>query len=534
MSRRYFKIIAGLCVLLLVTAIAVGISQWRKYQRCKIGTGEVFQVLLPAHPRSKPGLQAIMVNLSNPGKTAVEVIFRLRRSALGWIGKTYAWDWESPSGTLADKSWIDQSMYIQQNGSVVSWDVEMSKASAMRLKIWRDLGDRWIVTAQSELVEAKAGRNHFILDPPLAVYQGSVIGFYSTAGGISLNSTSGFNFSIEQPLKASPTNYYSSSYREKEYIISGDAKVALKTAAVSAPHPGFAYQVELSPDVMTDVVGSIEGPAVGGGGTLALTVIDLEKSVPRSGSLQAWEAVSKSSGQARLKIWRREGIIWRVVAESPLQRVKAGLNHFSLDPPLLVQQNDYLGFYTDQGAGEFTVPAGSGSVKNQGKLYAAGNDIRGPIAESGMTRDTWGNYMFRAILSPAAPAGDIMVKAQIKPGRFTYRFALPDQVYALGEQVELSLAAGGNDPVYLYSSFLNILKSGNPAVGLNYGSKSTVSSAQVVPDVSKWPLGDLFLLAISIIGLYNMRRSLSGRGPLLLMGLVPIVALIVWRRLIPA
>lgn len=529
MNRRFVIIIVGVCILLMVAGGAIGIIQWQKYRRCEIGGGKIFQTRLPARPRMHPGLKAIMVDMVNTNASATEVTFRLRRAGLGRIGTTYRWDWESPTGSLSGKSWINQSMCVRQNGSVTAWDVEMDTAGTIRLKIWRDLGDRWVVTAQSELVAVVPGFNHFVLNPQLPVQSGDVVGFYSAKGGIKLNSALGIRLPGE--LHQNRYHYDNSVCREIEYVVPGDASVAMKTETNSGPHPGFAFRIEMSSSIVPDAIGSLEEPALGGVETSALSVIDLEKVVPRSGSLVAWEVMTRSAGQVRLKVWRREQTLWRVIAESPLESAKAGgLNRFSLNPPLEVRQNDYLGYYTDQTAGELSKHAGV----NFGKLYVAGDDVRGPVEESGMFRDTVGNYLFRAVFSPMEPAVEIIATAHVKPGRFIYRFELPDQAYALDEQVELLLEAGGSHAVFLYPGLRHVLKGGNSFVGLDYDTQSTVSFARIVPFFPNWPVGDVLLLTIGIIGVWGMCRPASGMLRLVLVGLTPAAAFLAWNQVIPA
>jgi len=532
-KSRIVKILAGLFVIVAAVLLLLGGRHWLDQRRIEIGASQTFRMRLPARPPMRAGLKSLTLNIENPNNAAVEVVFRLYRAALGKIGKTYQWDWESPLHPLAGTSWINQGMCVRQDGSATAWDVDVARAGNLRLKIWRDLGDRWVVAAQSALAAARPGLNHFVLNPPLPVKAGNVIGFYAAEGGVKLNSTLGIRLPGE--LHQHLWNYLGSAERNIQYLAGGDVNVCLKAEAEHAPDPGFAMRVEMSPLIVPDKVGALEGAASGGGGTPAISIIDFAKIVPRDGALTGWEVFSRTSGQARLKVWRREGTSWKVVAESPLERLEAGTNFFSLKSAIEVRQNDCLGYYSDQATGELPLQSFANAGKNPGKLYVMGEDVRGPLEENRMTRDSAGNYAFCAVYAPMIPGGEIRATGLIQPGRSDYRLELPDLVYAIGEEVELSLDLCGGQNIFLYPAARYRAGGGKLYAGLKYDAQPAACPlARVVRSHSEWPAGDLFFLGVGMIGIWGLCRTRSDRRLLILMLLLPLAALLAWNRMIPA
>lgn len=271
-------------------------------------------------------------------------------------------------------------------------------------------------------------------------------------------------------------------------------------------------------------------PQVRRDGGTALSVIDLNKILPRDGWLASWEVAVDHSETVRLKIWRQEGDIWSVVGESPLASATKGMNHFSIQPPLVVREGDYLGFYTTW-TSNFPVQLDSRGSPSSGKVYVNG-DFHQQIPEAKMSRDIIGNYKFRAFYSPVGSGKELLAVLRPQPGVTTYRLELPPVAFTL-EGMELCVEARQGARAFIYPALRHKLRGDNLYVGTLYDPSCYDRTARgihwraVSISAGKTCL-DLFCVGITLLGAVGLMHPGRGRWRLVMASLPAFLALAIW------
>ena len=187
-------------------------------------------------------------------------------------------------------------------------------------------------------------------------------------------------------------------------------------------------------------------------GNYPLSILDLTKSLIRDGYLNQWEVAAAAPGPVRLKVWRKTAGEWEVVAESRVENATTGYNRFLLDPPLKVNQGDYLGFYTAWNPGLFPIRTVN-TRRLSGKFYVKG-DFQGKLPETAMIHDTEGSYDFKALYSLFNTADQESVSVSINPGRSLYRLKFPPAVNL--NEIKLSITAAKGVSAFIMPAYLGI------------------------------------------------------------------------------
>ena len=274
---------------------------------------------------------------------------------------------------------VDLSSAVQRRGVVVKWEVELQRPDKLRLKVWREHASGFVVVGESETVSGRTGRNVFTLEPPLSVWSGDFIGLYSASGNVLFKSTTDGN-----------------AFR-RQYEFLGD--VACGTAAVP--------WVETRPYRLRVYLAGADGPrerapslAHFEGKPSPLTFVDMSKRIAGTGTIVAWAVNAAAPEDMRLKIWRRIDQKWTTVAESPVVIPVVGLNRFAVNPPLKVEEGDYVGFYANWHGPDskgvsvpFPIREGGCPTEAKGSFYVPG-DFRGTVTGT-MTPDK-GNFQIYA------------------------------------------------------------------------------------------------------------------------------------------
>ena len=250
-----------------------------------------------------------------------------------------------------DVSVVDLTQAVTRHSSIVAWEAQLAAPDILRLKVWREIGDRLVVVAQSERTPGVSGHNVFALKNPIEVSPGDFIGLYAANGKVR---------------GISGDDMFRRQYAFPGDIGGGDVKTALIVPQQYDMRLGFSdgravkKQAPLSAAEMASV---------------AITFGDFSKRLTVDGALSEWVINSLADHVARLKIWRQYGDQWTVVAEGPLERAQEGANRFFLDPPISVQAGDMVGFST------------SWPPKNR-----AGADVPFPIAWENCGNSTGSGY----------------------------------------------------------------------------------------------------------------------------------------------
>lgn len=150
-----------------------------------------------------------------------------------------------------------------------------------------------------------------------------------------------------------------------------------------------AYFSFINKQVRIITLGSMESPiglsnSVPEGG---ISVIDFEKPVNNGISINEIELLSNADANVvRLKIWRLEDGVYKVVAQSKLLTLTKGVNLFTLDN-MVAQRGDFLGLYMRLGEIDR-----SAKYRFKGRVYALGD--ADTIQENTQARDAQTGYAF--------------------------------------------------------------------------------------------------------------------------------------------
>lgn len=292
----------------LVTATWGGIAWWQENHSYLITENSAFHTTLVARPRMHPGLSSISVDLSVPPQTSGMLLFRLQRHSLGTTCNSYSWDGVTGSYPSKDISLIDLSKMVREDSAIRAWDVDMARPGLLRLKVWRDEGKRWRVVAQSQIVAAGLGPNHFILDSPLPVRKGDYVGLYLSAGVLKLSSPNWFGTLGSLNLQ-NPINLLLSANLGLSYAFTGDIISSFKDESKKALSPGYSYKVYFKPEPVKSTVGLVNR-TIWPGDSLPLNIADLNKDSLHANGNYSYKALSTSNdppGQVTATLALRPG-----------------------------------------------------------------------------------------------------------------------------------------------------------------------------------------------------------------------------------
>lgn len=242
-------------------------------------------------------------------------------------------------------------------------------------------------------------------------------------------------------------------------------------------------------------------------GSYPISIIDLNKCLSRGGCLNQWEVAVDAPGPLRLKIWRKTGNEWEMIAESQVENAKTGLNIFNLNPPLNVQQGDYAGFYMAWNPGPFPVKVIKTSAPSS-KVYVRG-DFHGKVPESAMFRDKEGNYDFKIFYSLFDTTNQVSVSVVARPGKASYVLELPPDVDLNG--IELSIKASKGVSAFICPNLKNIMTGIGLYAGIQHASSASKSQvrAMVIDQRIQRRAGRLMHNAISDWNIQKVREILD-------------------------
>lgn len=259
-----------------------------------------------------------------------------------------------------DYSVIDLTNQVHQKGSITTWDVYAIDTDSVRLKVWRKQSGQWIVVAQSSLLAVTTGVTHLTFEPPLEVWPGDYLGFYSREGWIRPNDLE----------TRSPAG-------KPQVVFSGDVLCGLENMAITVP-----FELDIKVHLSKPIYSQAEAfPSYSGVSSVQLSFVDFSKPIDTSGRIVGWVVNVAGQEEMRLKVWRKVGDKWEVVGESAVERPALGLNRFSITEGLEVQPGDYLGFYSNwHDTVPFPILAGGCSLETAGSKYVTG-DFHGQIED---------------------------------------------------------------------------------------------------------------------------------------------------------
>ncbi len=520
MPRRRLAIVGGIALAATVCMMVAIAAYWRYAHRYSLSEQTPLTAHMLARPAGHGGLSAVFLDLDVASPQGGSVTMTLRRASLGRTTGSYAWDWKG--ATFRDMSFIDLTKLVRQDGVVRAWDIEVATVTKMRLKVWRDWGSEWRVLAQSPVVDAAPGLNHFALSPALPIKAGDYVGLFIASGSVKLTSPLGFGLAPDL-RNQSAVNLTWSSARGLQYNFPGDVAYGCKFRADPAPNPGYSLKIFLDNASAPAVAPNRERPVKD-----SLSIVDLNKEVQADAVLGAWEVQADAPSALRFLVWRPEGPSWRVVGQSRIERGAVGFNRFSLEPPLQVHQGDRLGFFTDwPPPGDFPVQLDPcGREGRVGKMYVPG-DFDGSIAEATMARDAVAHYAFRGLTTDGNDVAVATVNWQVQAGRRTYRVPIPSQAFAVDEEVEVTLNVDAGTRAWLYPAMRGAL-SGQAYLNPEYGGGSAPSSSRITAPEGGWSLLDLMLIGLAGISWWSLTKRQRSRKELLVAGAAVVAAAAVW------
>ncbi|MDD5687499.1 MAG: DUF2723 domain-containing protein [Elusimicrobia bacterium] len=304
---------------------------------------------------------------------------------LGQIGVPDENKWNIPNYGMPDDcsqgdqgfSIIDFGKKANENKMIQVVEVHcQSGNNKIKLNIWREENDGWLLIKESEVLTAGKGFNTLKLKNPIFITKGDYIGFIALAGEISrtLPYTRIGKGYIKGPVKVL-------SKIQKDMITKD-------TAGDYWLHVFSNEEIdyELSEGLASDHIRySKEG----------ISIIDLEKRATIDTKLDIFEIYSLvPDNKVRLKIWSRDNDNWLLVGESELFTAKVGLNSFKLSKEIVVKEGDYFGFFTSSGSISRKMP-----YINSGRYFVQGDVVAAKIEDSKMNKEGEGGYWFNVGLS---------------------------------------------------------------------------------------------------------------------------------------
>lgn len=175
----------------------------------------------------------ILNSIGNKGKLLVRFC---KRDYIGDVDNSNSLRWNAPKQGM---SIIDLRWLVLLDGKLDAWSVfSMADNSAAKFKVWRQIGDAWLVVGESTSVALKKGVNSFRLEKAIEVKRGDYIGFFTLKGQISLRPLVSFPpFIVSQALASA----------NRKLFFLGDVDRGLKSDVISDNEGGYCIKAYYQP-----------------------------------------------------------------------------------------------------------------------------------------------------------------------------------------------------------------------------------------------------------------------------------------------
>lgn len=290
-------------------------------------------------------------------------------SALGSLDTLLGMKNDTPPGGI---SVLDFEKQVTKNFLIEELTVVANTNTNIRLKVWRLKEGAYEAVAESGLFAVSKGENTFTVGNILA-RRGDFLGLYMNSVEVDrsgIHAAAGRVFAV------------------------GDVDAIPKNTPYHDNQTGYAFVAsgtEVPRDSILDnlAIGSLESPlgmkneAPPGG----ISVLDFEKPVKIDITINEVKVLSNAEDdQVRLKIWRLNGNVYQVVAESKMLAITKGINKIHIDN-IVAKKGDFLGLYMQ--ASEIDR---SGKYTAMGRVYALGDAKE--IQKDTKARDGQTGYAF--------------------------------------------------------------------------------------------------------------------------------------------